>query len=273
MNAKSKPTLDDIFASLQKGQRLGIEEALTLLAAAKKTLDREGAERFFDAARAEARKRPAWQRLDVETIDLAKTSLEALETFAQSCDAERLFLRFPPAFSANDIFAAIERVAKHLPVGAFSPKEILERSAQARMKVAEFCKSLALAGLSFSSGRFAAKSDDLATIDETFSVLTQLAKAKIKTSACLPISFSEEAQATHLAKVREFHDRTQAVSFVVLLLDAKFSDRALLRTIALMRLMLDNIDAISLSDYDLSQEKKLDAELFRQCLEAGVNQS
>jgi hypothetical protein len=40
-----------------------------------------------------------------------------------------------------------------------------------------------------------------------------------------------------------------------------------------MRLMLDNLDTISLADYDLSQEKKLDADLFRQCVEVGLNQS
>ncbi|MCS6988578.1 MAG: hypothetical protein NZM06_03590 [Chloroherpetonaceae bacterium] len=273
MNAKTKPTIDDILASIQKGERLGIEEALIFLASTKKAIDRSGMERFFDAARAEARKRPAWRRLDVETIDLSKTPVEALEERLQASDAERAFLRFPASFSAEEIFDAIERVAKHLPVGAFSPKEILDRSAKFKMKVAEFCRTLALAGLSFASGRFDAKGDDLATIDETFSALTQLAKAKIKTSACLPISFSEEEQAAHLAKLREFHDRTQAIDFVLLYLDGKFSDRGLLRSIALMRLMLDNLDAISLSDYDLSQEKKIDAELFRQCVELGLNQS
>jgi len=59
----------------------------------------------------------------------------------------------------------------------------------------------------------------------------------------------------------------------VLHLDAKFSDRDLLRTVALTRLMLDNIETISLADYDLFQEKKLDADLLRQCIEVGLNQS
>ena len=87
------------------------------------------------------------------------------------------------------------------------------------------------------------------------------------------MSFSEEEKALHLAKLREFHDRTQAIDFVMLDLDAKFSDRELLRTVALTRLMLDNIETISLADYDLSQEKKLDADLFRQCVEVGLNLS
>lgn len=274
MNAqKSKPTLDDILAAIQKGERLGIDEALMFLDASKKMLDRTGMERFFDAARAEARKRHAHQRLDIERLDLGKTPIDSLESFARDCGAEALFLRFPPTFSAREIFDAIERAAAHLPVAAFSPQDILDRAASLNMKVSEFCKSLALAGLSFASGRFVAKEDDLATIDETFSAMMQLAKAKIKVSASLPMSFSEAAMATHLAKLREFHDRTQAISFVLLHLDAKHSDRGLLRAVALMRLMLDNIDTISLSDYDLSQDKKLDADLFRQCVEVGLNQS
>jgi len=271
--AKSKPTIDEIFASLEKGERLGIDEALMLVAASKKMLDRSGMEQFFDAARAAARTRQLWQRLDVEVIDLNKTPLSELESLAQESDADKVFLQFPREIPADTLFATIERVSKHLPVGAFSPKEILDRSAAFSMKVADFCRRLAQAGLSFSSGRFNAHEFGTTRIDEIFSVMMQLAKAKLKVSASLPMSFSEEEKALHLAKLREFHDRTQAIDFVMLDLDAKFSDRELLRTVALMRLMLDNLDTISLADYDLSQEKKLDADLFRQCVEVGLNQS
>jgi 2-iminoacetate synthase ThiH len=271
--AKSKPTIDEIFASLEKGERLGIDEALMLLAASKKMLDRSGMEQFFDAARAAARTRQLWQRLDVEVIDLNKTPLSELESLAQDSDADKVFLQFPREISADTLFATIERVAKHVPVGAFTPKEILDRSAAFSMKVSEFCRRLAQAGLSFSSGRFNAHEVGTDRIDEVFSVMMQLAKAKLKVSASLPMSFSEEEKALHLAKLREFHDRTQALSFVVLHLDAKFSDRDLLRTVALTRLMLDNIETISLADYDLFQEKKLDADLLRQCIEVGLNQS
>jgi hypothetical protein len=271
--AKSKPTIDEIFASLEKGERLGIDEALMLVAASKKMLDRSGMEQFFDAARAAARTRQLWQRLDVEVIDLNKTPLSELESLAQESDADKVFLQFPREISADTLFATIERVSKHLPVGAFSPKEILDRSAAFSMKVSEFCRRLAQAGLSFSSGRFNAHEFGTTRIDEIFSVMMQLAKAKLKVSASLPMSFSEEEKALHLAKLREFHDRTQAIDFVMLDLDAKFSDRELLRTVALMRLMLDNLDTISLADYDLSQEKKLDADLFRQCVEVGLNLS
>jgi len=271
--AKSKPTIDEIFASLEKGERLGIDEALMLVAASKKMLDRSGMEQFFDAARAAARTRQLWQRLDVEVIDLNKTPLSELEALAQESDADKVFLQFPREIPADTLFATIERVSKHLPVGAFSPKEILDRSAAFSMKVADFCRRLAQAGLSFSSGRFNAHEFGTTRIDEIFSVMMQLAKAKLKVSASLPMSFSEEEKALHLAKLREFHDRTQAIDFVMLDLDAKFSDRELLRTVALMRLMLDNLDTISLADYDLSQEKKLDADLFRQCVEVGLNLS
>ena len=271
--AKPKPTVDDILASLQKGERLGIDEALMLLAASKKMLDRSGMEQFFDAARAAARARQLWQRLDVEVIDLNKTPLSELESLAQDSDADKVFLQFPREIPADTLFATIERVSKHLPVGAFSPKEILDRSAAFSMKVADFCRRLAQAGLSFSSGRFNAHEFGTTRIDEIFSVMMQLAKAKLKVSASLPMSFSEEEKALHLAKLREFHDRTQAIDFVMLDLDAKFSDRELLRTVALTRLMLDNIETISLADYDLSQEKKLDADLFRQCVEVGLNLS
>jgi 2-iminoacetate synthase ThiH len=271
--AKSKPTIDEIFASLEKGERLGIDEALMLVAASKKMLDRSGMEQFFDAARAAARTRQLWQRLDVEVIDLNKTPLSELEALAQESDADKVFLQFPREIPADTLFATIERVSKHLPVGAFSPKEILDRSAAFSMKVADFCRRLAQAGLSFSSGRFNAHEFGTTRIDEIFSVMMQLAKAKLKVSASLPMSFSEEEKALHLAKLREFHDRTQAIDFVMLDLDAKFSDRELLRTVALMRLMLDNLDTISLADYDLSQEKKLDADLLRQCVEVGLNQS
>ena len=271
--AKSKPTIDEILTSLDKGERLGIDEALMLVAASKKMLDRSGMEQFFDAARAAARTRQLWQRLDVEVIDLNKTPLSELESLAQDSDADKVFLQFPREIPADTLFATIERVSKHLPVGAFSPKEILDRSAAFSMKVADFCRRLAQAGLSFSSGRFNAHEFGTTRIDEIFSVMMQLAKAKLKVSASLPMSFSEEEKALHLAKLREFHDRTQAIDFVMLDLDAKFSDRELLRTVALMRLMLDNLDTISLADYDLSQEKKLDADLLRQCVEVGLNQS
>ncbi len=271
--AKSKPTIDEILASLEKGERLGIDEALMLVAASKKMLDRSGMEQFFDAARAAARARQLWQRLDVEVIDLNTTPLSELEALAQESDADKVFLQCPREISADTLFATIERVAKHVPVGAFTPKEILDRSAAFSMKVAEFCRRLAQAGLSFSSGRFNAREVGTDRIDEIFSVMMQLAKAKLKVSASLPMSFSEEEKALHLAKLREFHDRTQAIDFVMLDLDAKFSDRELLRTVALTRLMLDNLDTISLADYDLSQEKKLDADLLRQCVEVGINLS
>lgn len=273
MKKAKKPTTDEIVASLEKGERLGIDEALIFLDASKKMLDRTRMEQFFDTARAAARKRQAWQRLDVEVIDLNKIPLSNLEALAQESDADKLFLRFPQEISADTLFQTIERVAKYLPVGAFTPKEILDRSFQLKMKASEFCRLLAVAGLSFSSGAFRAKGNDVEAIDEMFSVMMQLAKAKLTVSAYLPMSFNEEEKVLHLAKLREFHDRTQAISFVVLHLDAKFSDRELLRTIALMRLMLDNLDNISLADYDFSQEKKLDSDLFRQCLEVGVNQS
>jgi 2-iminoacetate synthase ThiH len=273
MNKPKKPTPDEILATLQKGERLGIDEALIFLSASKKMLDRSGMEQFFDAARAATRTRQTWQRLDVEVVDLNQTPLADLDALAEECDADRLFLRFPQGISADALFNAIERVAKHLPVGALTPKEILDRSSQFKMKTSEFCRSLAVAGLSFTSGAFRAKGSDVEAIDETFSVMMQVAKAKLTTSAFLPMSFSEEEKALHLAKLREFQDRTQALSFVVLVLDSKFSDRELLRTVALMRLMLDNLDGISLSDYTLSQEKKLDADLFRQCLEIGLTLS
>ncbi len=271
--AKSKPTIDEILASLEKGERLGIDEALMLVAASKKMLDRSGMEQFFDAARTAARARQLWQRLDVDVIDLNTTPLAELEACAQESDADKVFLQCPREISADTLFATIERVAKHLPVGAFTPKEILDRSAAFSMKVADFCRRLAQAGLSFSSGRFNAREVGADRIDEVFSVMMQLAKAKLKVSASLPMSFSEEEKALHLAKLREFHDRTQAIDFVMLDLDAKFSDRELLRTVALTRLMLDNLDTISLADYDLSQEKKLDADLLRQCVEVGLNLS
>jgi 2-iminoacetate synthase ThiH len=273
MNTTKKPTLDDILTALEKGERLGIDEALMFLSASKRMLDRSGMEQFFDAARAAARERPAWQRLDVEVVDLGKTPMRDIESIAEQSDADKLFLQFPQAISADALFNAIEHVARHMPVGAFTPKEILDRSAQFNMKVADFCKSLALAGLSFSSGAFSAKGNNVEAIDEMFSVTMQLAKVKIKVSAFLPMSFSEEEKVLHLAKLREFQDRTQALSFIVLYLDTKFSDRDLLRTIALMRLMLDNIETISLSDYTFTQEKKLDSDLFRQCMEVGLNLS
>ncbi len=271
--AKPNSTIEHIFDALKKGERLGIDEALLLLAASKKMLDRSGMEQFFDAARAAARTRQLWQRLDVEVIDLNTTPISELESLAQDSDADKLFLKFPREISADTLFATIERVAKHMPVGAFTPKEILDRSAAFSMKVAEFCRRLAQAGLTFSSGRFNAREVGTNRIDEVFSVMMQLAKAKIKVSASLPMSFSEEQKALHLAKLREFHDRTQAIDFVMLDLDATFSDRELLRTVALTRLMLDNIETLSLADYNLSQEKMLDTDLFRQCTEVGLNQS
>ncbi len=273
MSTAKKVSIEEILTALEKGERLGIDEALMLLAAAKKMLDRSGMEQFFEAARTAARNRQAWQPLDIEVIDLNKTPMAELEALAQESDADKLFLRFPQTISADMLFNTIEQVAKHLPVGAFTPKEILARSSQFKMKTSEFCRSLAVAGLSFVSGAFSARGDDIEAIDEMFSVLMQVAKAKLTTSAFLPMSFSEEEKVLHLAKLREFQDRTQAISFVVLHLDAKFSDRELLRTVALMRLMLDNIETLSLSDYTLNQEKKLDADLFRQCLEVGLNLS
>lgn len=59
MSTAKKPTIDDILATLEKGERLGIDEALIFLSASKKMLDRSGMEQFFEAARAAARERHA----------------------------------------------------------------------------------------------------------------------------------------------------------------------------------------------------------------------
>ncbi len=45
--AKSKPTIDEILAAIEKGERLGIDEALMLVAASKKMLDRSAWSNFL----------------------------------------------------------------------------------------------------------------------------------------------------------------------------------------------------------------------------------
>jgi 2-iminoacetate synthase ThiH len=269
---KPKPALSDILNAIQTGERLGIDEALIFLAETKKVIDRSGSEKFFDLASQAAQKRHSARALSIERFDLEKFSLEQIEARAAESNADIFHLRFAPKRALVEIIAAIERVSKQVGVAAFSPNEILDCASRENAKVSRVCQLLGVSGLSFASGRFASKGSDAAAIDEAFSVMMQLSKAKVMVSATLPMSFSEEEKAVHLAKLREFQDRTQAIAFVTLHLDSTFSDRALLRTIALMRLMLDNIETISLCDYDLRQEKKIDGDLLRQCIDIGLNQ-
>ncbi|NTV45639.1 MAG: hypothetical protein HGB11_03755 [Chlorobiales bacterium] len=266
-------TSEDLLERLEKGERLGIDEALRLFKDASTFLNKKVEGKFFNAARAVAQKKPPHQVFLCPQIKIGDVSAEEVLEQVNRTASDMIYLEFSESVKlerAEDIIREISAV-RH--VSAFSPQELLHLSDSTCLKVHELCRHLAFAGLSAVPGTLTAKADDLLAIDEYFSVLMQLSRFKIRSSVQLPMSFSDEEKVLHLAKIREFEDRTRCIDHFVLLLDRSYSDKELLRTIALCRIMLDNVNFISLTDYNLDQTARINQALLGECLQLGLNRT
>lgn len=263
-------TLDAILEKLDKGERLGIDEALGFLAASRQFLNRDAEEKFFDAARRAAKKNPPPLALDGEYITTANKTPSDIALAAKNSPKSLVILMVSDEDALESVEQVVQAASAHKSVVALSPDAVLRLASSSGLKVTETVRRLALAGLGIVSGKLSAKGSDDAAIDEYFGVIMQLHKFKIKTSVWLPTSFSDTEKVMHLAKLREFEDRTRCFTHFFLHINSKPSDKDLLRTVALSRLMLDNIKRISLVDYAMSQPRLTDA-LLQQCVELGVN--
>ncbi len=262
---KEKVSIEQVLEKLDKGERLGINEMIFFVQQAKKILGKNELDRFFDAAKKQTRKNPPLQTLSVEHIDSGMIS--AIEP-----KAPIVFVKFDEASTLHEVCTAIQMLGAKADVAALTPKSVLRLATEEKLKVMKVAQQLAEAGLSFIEGKLEAKANDTLAIDEHFSVVMMLKKFGVKASAWLPLSFDDEEKVRHLARLREFHDRTQAFTFVFLYWEGKISSKEVLMSTALTRLMLDNLKTIALTTYSLSQVQLLTAEVQQACIELGVNQ-
>ncbi|MBC8042064.1 MAG: hypothetical protein IAF08_01350, partial [Rhizobacter sp.] len=269
-----KIPLEEIVGKIERGERLGIDEAKAFLAASDKLLGGKALDTFYDAARREAKRYHSLRTLECTRIFVAAQPADAVQSEVAATSSKMIYLAFAPGHGdLNFITSVISKAAQTRTVAAFSPEHLFSLAAASKQKVLSLVQMLAHAGLSLVPGAFIAKATDVSASDETFSVLMQLHKFKLRTSAELPLSYSDAEKVTHLAKVREFEDRTHLFTHLCLRLDTKFSEKELLRTVAICRLMLDNLATISLSDYNLDQSGFISDDLLKRCAELGLNQN
>lgn len=262
---KEKLSVEKILEKLDKGERIGIDEGIFFLRQAKKLLGKSELERFFSAAKAQAKKNPPPAPLRIERWQYDANNIP-------EPTAPIVFLQVENALSLNDVLQAIRAVAAKAKVAALAPTDVLRLATNEKLKVLTVAQQLAEAGLSYTEGKFDAKADDILAMDEQFSVVMMLQRFGIKASAWLPLSFEDEEKVRHLARLREFHDRTQAFDFLFLFCTNKTSQKDLLLTTALARLMLDNLKRIALATYSENQTKMLPEEVLQECIALGVNQ-
>jgi hypothetical protein len=263
--AKEKVSIEQVLEKLDKGERLGIDEAIFFVQQAKKILGKNELDRFFDAARKQTKRNPPLQTLSVDRIDA-----RAVSTVEPK--APIVMVKFDDALTLNGVCTAIQTLAAKVNVAALTPKSVLRLATEEKLKVMKVAQRLAEAGLSFIEGQLEAKANDTLALDEHFSVVMMLKKFGVKASAWLPLSFDDEEKVRHLARLREFHDRTQAFTFVFLYWEGKISSKEMLMSTALTRLMLDNLKTIALTTYSLSQTQLLTAEVQQESIALGVNQ-
>jgi hypothetical protein len=265
MMTKEKASIEQILEKLDKGERLGIDEAVFFVQQVKKILGKNELDRFFDAARKQARKNPPLQTLSVQRINSRMIGSVEPKTSI-------VFVKFDEALTLNEVCTAIQMLAAKAQVAALTPKSVLKLATEEKLKVMKVAQRLAEAGLSFIEGQLEAKASETLAIDEHFSVVMMLKKFGVRASAWLPLSFDDEEKVRHLARLREFHDRTQAFTFVFLYWEGKINSKEVLMSTALTRLMLDNLKTIALTTYSLSQTQLLTAEVQQESIALGVNQ-
>ncbi|MDX2127743.1 MAG: hypothetical protein SFU91_01760 [Chloroherpetonaceae bacterium] len=246
--------IDKILSRLEKGERLGIDETSYFLNKASKLLGKEANRKLFEAAKKITSQNPS------------------LASFPFQSDT---LLVINPAKKAEDIFNSINsvRLKNSTPFIRLNltPFDILVVTKREKIKVIDFCRSLSESGAGAISGRLEPKYQNEFQLDEFFSVIMLCQKFGIQSSVHLPLSFSDIDKIHHLAKVREFADRTKNISFLVLYIDKKISTSKFLKAVALTRLMLDNLKYISISDTGLDQEKLLSKDVLEEAVKLGLN--
>jgi len=261
------PTVEEILAQIEKGERLGLPEARQLLDAANKFFGKKDLDRFFSASKKQAAKFPPVSKLDSAGIKLTGTTCFSQIDLPPT---EIVYLNFPENMSFEQITQAIFAASKKKKVAALCPSQILDLSEKTGLKILEVCTKLAEAGLSFSEGKLACNEADFVAIDEYFGVLYHLNRFGIKSSAWLPNTFSEEAKIEHLFRIREFDDRTHAITHVVLQFEA-MPENIRLKTVALARLMLDFTQRLSIADYQFEQKTLLSPKSLEKIISLGIN--
>jgi len=270
--AVDKTSIVDIFNALEAGERLGLKEAMQLVSQSNKLFGGKDAERFFEMARKTAASKPALKEFNSPPFKVSNADTQSLLERISKTHAETVYLDFVANLPLNEILTIVREISKQVTVSAFSPMFLMDLANKNDMKVLELCHEIALAGVSYVPGTMNAHEKDISQIDEIFSVLMMLSKVSIKSSAWLPLSFSDDAKIEQLSRIREFDDRTHTITHVFFHLNTSFSDHDLLKTIAVSRLMLDFSDRLSFVDYQIDYSKTISQKLLKRCVELGINQ-
>jgi len=246
--------IETTLSRLEKGERLGIDETSYFLKEASRFLGKDANLKLLEAAQKMASLNPAKSSFPFETDVVLELNHQQ---------------------KSIEVFKAAQHVFKRTPSKVIrlnlTPSDILRITGLEKIKVSDFCRSLSDSGVGAISGRFEKKEKQEFQFDESFSVMMMCQKFGIQSSAYLPLSFSDTEKIHHLAKVREFADRTRSISFLVVYADTKVNEQSFLKTVALSRLMLDNLKYISISDSGLNQKKILSEKLLVMAQELGLN--
>lgn len=256
-------TLERILEKLDKGERIGLEEGIQFVQAFRKALGKAQPDALREATKKQVQRMPALTVLEIErqsTSEVHKPSKPLV------------YLNVPASMTLPEVCTSLKSISEAAMVGALSPHQILRMAASEKLKVLKVAERLAESGLAFVEGKLSGKVQDDAAVDEYFSTVMMLRKCGIKASAWLPIEASDGAKVRHLVRLREFYDRTQAFTFLFLHWEGKAERKNLLSTVALARVMLDNVKTIALSTYSCSQVGALEKSVLDECVELGVNQ-
>ncbi len=270
--AAEKTRLEEILSALENGERLGLDEARHLISQSSKLFGGKDAERFFETAQKVTLNKPDLIEFYCPPFKISNPETNDLLERISKTHAEIIYLDFSPNLSFEDILSVIHEVSKHVNVSALSPTQLMSLAKKQNCRVLELCHEISSSGISYVPGVINCAENDLSTIDEVFSVMMMLSKVSIKSSAWLPLSFSDEAKIEHLSRIREFDDRSHAITHVFFDLNTSYSDHDLMKTIAIGRLMLDFSDRLSFVDYQTDYSKTLPQKLRSKCMQLGINQ-
>ncbi|MDW8466100.1 MAG: hypothetical protein RML35_07965 [Chloroherpetonaceae bacterium] len=258
---KDSVSIERILEKLEKDERIGFDEGLKFLQEARKALGSERPSALIEATKALAARNPSLTTLNVERRHSSQS---------EKPNKPLVYLELPTEMKLLEVCQCVRTVAERASVCALWPQQVVRLAASEKLRVLKAAEKLAESGLRLVEGKLEGGLQDDAAVDEYFSAVMMLQKYGIKASVWLPLGASDEAKVRHLAQLREFQDRTQAFTFLFLHGEGKMERRNLLSTVALARVMLNNLKMIALSTYSLSQ--KVEETLLQECITLGVNQ-
>jgi 2-iminoacetate synthase ThiH len=262
-----KIPLEDIFKKLDSGERIGIDDGTRLA----ELSGRKDMEKIFEAAAKIAAAKPKPKPLDLAAISVADGFTEtAILKQIETVSSNQIYLDFEAGKAFN--FEKAEHLCNSLrksgkTVSAFTPEKILAVAESSGMKLRDVFRLLAAMNLASICGGLPRGGD---AADEYFSVIMQMSKFKVRSSVQVPLAAKDAAKIEHLAKVREFEDRTHSLTYIAIRHEKKIAEMELLKTVAVVRIMMDNMDFISLADADFARPALTESVLHK-AAELGVN--